>query len=88
MAMQWESAQFRLDGQVAAVPLRLSLLAGDLVHNLRSALDHAVYQLVLGDKREPTTRTQWPMFSESQSAAPCRATTLNLRASKTMMPGI
>jgi hypothetical protein len=49
---------------VAEIPLRFSLLAGDVVHNLRSALDHAVYQLVRRDKGKPTTRTAWPVFTE------------------------
>jgi hypothetical protein len=89
MALQWESMQFRLDGQlveledreeaddlgnmwmvsyctsVAKIPLRLSLLTGDIVHNLRSALDHALYQLVLRDGGKPTTKTQWPVFTET-----------------------
>jgi hypothetical protein len=112
MAMQWESAQFRLDGQlvkvdhreesddlgnkwavgyckaVAAVPLRLSLLAGDLVHNLRSALDHAVYQLVLRDKGNQRTKHSGQCPTKSQSTTPCRATTPNSKASRTKMPGI
>jgi hypothetical protein len=89
MALQWESTQFRLNGQlvtpaapesetddlgtkwaviycesVAAIPMRFSLLAGDIVHNLRTALDYLVYQLVRLGKNEPTKRTSWPIFVE------------------------
>lgn len=32
-----------------SLPSSLSLLAGDVVHNLRSALDHLIYQLVIAN---------------------------------------
>ncbi len=46
---------------VRSVPLRLSLLAGDAIHNARSALDHLVYQLVLADDGDPSPRTAFPI---------------------------
>jgi hypothetical protein len=49
---------------VAEIPLRFSLLAGDLVHNLRSALDYLAYQLVRLDNGKPGRRTAWPIFGE------------------------
>ncbi len=43
------------------VPRRLGLLAGDAVHNIRSALDHVVYELAtIGSGRGRST--SWPVF--------------------------
>lgn len=42
------------------------LLAGDLIHNLRSALDHLTWQLVLANGSTPTKQTSFPI---AQSAA-------------------
>ncbi len=39
-----------------------SLIIGDIVHNLRSSLDHLAYQLVIKNQREPTDRTSFPIF--------------------------
>jgi hypothetical protein len=44
------------------LPSSLSLLAGDVVHNLRSALDHLIYQLVIANRGKPNTRTAFPMW--------------------------
>lgn len=48
----------------AAVPLDLPLLAGEVTHQLRSALDHLVWQLVLGNTGQPPpgTRSGFPIF--------------------------
>lgn len=45
-------------------PLRWGILVGDVVHNLRSALDHLAWQLVLANGGEPTWRTQFPIYSD------------------------
>lgn len=37
-------------------------VVGDVVHNLRSALDHLACQLVIRNGREPTTHTSFPIF--------------------------
>lgn len=42
--------------------LRFAVIIGDLVHNLRSALDHLVWQLVIRDGHEPTHVNQFPMY--------------------------
>jgi hypothetical protein len=46
-------------------PEIISLLAGDCVHNMRSALDHLVYQLVLSNPDRPSTvpneKTMFPI---------------------------
>jgi hypothetical protein len=38
------------------------LLAGEVAHQLRSALDHVVYQLCLANHIKPTTKTGFPIF--------------------------
>lgn len=40
------------------------LLVGDCIHNVRSALDHLMYQLVLLDGGKPTTHTQFPISQQ------------------------
>lgn len=44
-------------------PPRWSALAGDCVHNLRSALDHIVWSLSGGDGMAPT-HTEFPIFKD------------------------
>ncbi len=44
-------------------PLRLGLIAGDVVHNLRSALDHVVYQLSVAGGGTGR-RTQFPISED------------------------
>jgi hypothetical protein len=41
--------------------IRLSIIAGDILHNVRSALDHLITQLVLRDGNEPTKRNEFPI---------------------------
>ena len=53
--------RFRLDEEP---PLRWGILIGDVVHNLRSALDHLAWQLVLVNGCEPTRRTQFPIYCD------------------------
>lgn len=43
-------------------PMRLSIIAGDVLHNLRSALDHLVWQLVILDGGAPGRVNQFPIF--------------------------
>ena len=40
----------------------LSLILGDALHNLRSALDYLAWQLVLANGRTPTEHTQFPIY--------------------------
>jgi hypothetical protein len=45
------------------IPEQMSLIFGDAVHNLRSALDHLAYQLAaIGTG--PTRQTKWPVFDD------------------------
>ncbi len=44
-------------------PLRWSVIVGEIVHDLRSALDHAVYQLTLDYAGIAYERTQFPIIT-------------------------
>jgi hypothetical protein len=50
----------------APVPIGVVLIAGEVAHQLRSALDHLVWQLVIANTGqpppEPATRIQFPIF--------------------------
>lgn len=49
---------------VEPVPIRVALIAGDVVHNLRSALDHLAWQLVtLEGQKAPGTHTAFPIYT-------------------------
>jgi hypothetical protein len=52
------------------VPVDVGLLIGDAIHNLRSALDHLVWQLVLAAGNEPDRNTAFPI----QESAPADET--------------
>lgn len=43
-------------------PLRLSILAGDVIHDLRSSLDHLVWQLSLIVTPTPFERSEFPIY--------------------------
>jgi hypothetical protein len=45
-------------------PLQWSVVIGDAIHNLRSALDHLAWQLVLLNGAEPSVRTQFPIYDD------------------------
>ena len=51
----------------ARIPIEWSLIIGDCVHNLRSALDHLIYQAVLINDAVPDHETGFPIFSKSDS---------------------
>ena len=40
-------------------------MIGDVLFNLRSALDHLAYALVIANKKKPSTRTEFPIFYSS-----------------------
>jgi hypothetical protein len=59
-----EAGQYSLHIEIREQPpLLWSVIAGDLVHNLRSALDHLAWQLVLVSNNKPSSNTQFPIFS-------------------------
>lgn len=43
----------------------IALIAGDVIHNLRSALDHLAYQLVLVNGSIPSKQTAFPVFDDT-----------------------
>ena len=51
-------------------PPRLGIIAGDIFHNLRSALDHLVWQLVLLNSNTPDDKTAFPIFWEDSKWNP------------------
>lgn len=64
----------RADGDMLLVckvyrypPLRLSVLLGDFLHNLRSSLDHLAWQLVLANGGTPGKKTAFPILSKKAS---------------------
>lgn len=46
---------------VQAIPGDISLILGDAIHNLRTALDHLAYQLVLANGEAPSRNTEFPI---------------------------
>lgn len=47
-------------------PLSLSVIAGEVVHELRSSLDHLVWQLVIANGNTPDRDTEFPVFSDDE----------------------
>lgn len=43
-------------------PLRLGVILGDVIHNLRSALDHVVWQLVIANDKRPGRHNAFPIY--------------------------
>src|SRR5215469_3590061 len=48
------------------IPLSISTIAGDAIQNLRSALDHLVWQLVILNGKTPTRITSFPIAESLQ----------------------
>ena len=51
-------------GATPEVPIEWSIRVGEVLYNLRSALDHLVWQLVLANGEEPTRNNQFPILNE------------------------
>jgi hypothetical protein len=52
---------------LAEPPMHLGLLAGDMLHNARAALDHLIYQLADLDSETPRgEKTQYPIFDNPE----------------------
>lgn len=59
-----EAGKYRLYFEIREQPpLMWSVILGDLVHNLRSALDHLAWQLVIFSGNKPGRGTQFPIFT-------------------------
>ncbi|MGX4728017.1 hypothetical protein [Pseudomonas corrugata] len=46
------------------VPLRYQVITGEVIHQLRSCLDHLIYMLVIHNDKEPSRRNQFPIYSK------------------------
>jgi len=70
---EWE----KVIGRVDPLPDCLALITGDVVHNLRSALDHLIWQLVIANGGEPEkdpTRYSFPIWdSAAKTSFPGKA---------------
>ena len=70
---EYDSAEGQYVCTVAATPeswrLHLGVVAGDVVHNLRSALDHLVWQMVVENYGEPSEKEarkiQFPILEDA-----------------------
>src|SRR5574341_846522 len=54
-----------------SAPMRLGILAGDVIHNLRSSLDHLAWQLALKTTCTPYRRTGFPIYREPGPGRQC-----------------
>ena len=55
---------FVFRGETPQVPINYSVRIGEIIYNLRSALDHLVWQLVLSNGEEPGTNNEYPIYSD------------------------
>ena len=53
-------------GETLDVPIEWSVRIGEILHNLRSALDHLVWQLVLSNKQKPGSNNEFPICSDRE----------------------
>lgn len=60
----WHTVRFR--PVIGELPLRWSLVCGDAMHNLRSALDHLIRQLVLAGGNEPGRWNSFPIYTDPE----------------------
>lgn len=51
-------------GATPEVPIEWSIRAGEILYNLRSALDHLVWQLVVANGQKPSKDNQFPILDE------------------------
>lgn len=49
-----------------ATPIRFAILCGEIVHQLRSSLDHLVWQLILLEGKTPPPRAEYPIFKKRE----------------------
>ncbi len=67
-------ARYVLRAQVAPMPPDIAIIVGDAVHNLRSALDHLAWQLVISAGGSPDRFTQFPILLDALGKkGPCLA---------------
>lgn len=49
------------------LPMEWSILAGEIIYNVRTALDHLAWQVVLRCGGQPTRQTAFPIFADEDS---------------------
>lgn len=54
-------------------PIELGLIAGDAIHNLRTALDHLAYELVRANGQSPNRGTAFPIADNATLYQPMQA---------------
>jgi hypothetical protein len=72
------AAEFRV-GRFLIVRDHWSAIAGDAIHNMRSALDHVSHGLVLAGRGSPDRQTAFPVVKSASGFA---------RAAKAKLPGV
>ena len=50
------------------VPNQFSIIAGEVVYHLRSALDHLIFELIRANRREPSGENMWPVLSQKRES--------------------
>lgn len=63
------SGMLNLSAKLPTTSSTLSLIAGDCLHNLRCALDHIVWQLVIANRNQPSRSNQFPVCETPQDFA-------------------
>ena len=58
--------QLEFHGPTPTLPLAYSIYLGEIAYNLRSALDHLIWQLALANYKLPTRSNEFPIFSDKQ----------------------
>ncbi len=53
--------------EVHPPPIEFGLIFGDMINNLRGALDHLVWQLVLANQKTPTDGTGFPIVKREEN---------------------
>jgi hypothetical protein len=59
-----QAGEKRLVFHADPLPLEWSVIIGEIVHNLRSALDHSIYELTCIEAGHPLDGTEFPVFKD------------------------
>ena len=63
MIFDWSQRKEHLLESHPPVPISYSIRIGEIAYNLRSALDHLIWQLVRANGKRPTHNNEFPIFS-------------------------
>lgn len=59
-----QAGEKRLVFRAGTLSLEWSVIIGEIAHNLRSALDHSIYELTCIETGHPLKRTEFPVFKD------------------------